>query len=358
MSKKIAVLPGDGIGPEIVEQAVKVLKALGCDFEMEYADVGGVAYANHGHPLPEATLKLAKESDAILFGAVGDFKYDHLERHLRPEQAILGLRKALGLFANLRPAKCFKELTSASTLREEVVSGLDLVIVRELTGDIYFGTPRGRRTAPDGNFPGAPEAFDTMRYTVPEVERIAREAFEAARKRRGKVTSVDKANVLETSQLWRDTVIEVAKQYPDVTLEHMYVDNAAMQLVRAPKALDVVLTGNIFGDILSDEASMLTGSIGMLASASLNDKKQGLFEPSHGSAPDIAGKNIANPIATVLSAAMMLRYSFDMNAEADAIERAVEKVLADGVRTGDIMSEGCRKVSCSEMGDAIAAAIH
>lgn len=358
MSKKIAVLPGDGIGPEIVEQAVKVLKALGCDFEMEYADVGGVAYANHGHPLPEATLKLAKESDAILFGAVGDFKYDHLERHLRPEQAILGLRKALGLFANLRPAKCFKELTSASTLREEVVSGLDLVIVRELTGDIYFGTPRGRRTAPDGNFPGAPEAFDTMRYTVPEVERIARMAFEAARKRRGKVTSVDKANVLETSQLWRDTVIEVAKQYPDVTLEHMYVDNAAMQLVRAPKALDVVLTGNIFGDILSDEASMLTGSIGMLASASLNDKKQGLFEPSHGSAPDIAGKNIANPIATVLSAAMMLRYSFDMNAEADAIERAVEKVLADGVRTGDIMSEGCRKVSCSEMGDAIAAAIH
>ena len=357
MSKKIAVLPGDGIGPEIVEQAVKVLKALGCDFEMEYADVGGVAYANHGHPLPEATLKLAKESDAILFGAVGDFKYDHLERHLRPEQAILGLRKALGLFANLRPAKCFKELTSASTLREEVVSGLDLVIVRELTGDIYFGTPRGRRTAPDGNFPGAPEAFDTMRYTVPEVERIARVAFEAARKRRGKVTSVDKANVLETSQLWRDTVIEVAKEYPDVTLEHMYVDNAAMQLVRAPKALDVVLTGNIFGDILSDEASMLTGSIGMLASASLNDKKQGLFEPSHGSAPDIAGKNIANPIATVLSAAMMLRYSFDMNDEADAIEKAVEKVLDDGVRTGDIMSEGCRKVSCSEMGDAIAAAI-
>lgn len=357
MSKKIAVLPGDGIGPEIVEQAVKVLKALGCDFEMEYADVGGVAYANHGHPLPDATLKLAKESDAILFGAVGDFKYDHLERHLRPEQAILGLRKALGLFANLRPAKCFKELTSASTLREEVVSGLDLVIVRELTGDIYFGTPRGRRTAPDGNFPGAPEAFDTMRYTVPEVERIARVAFEAARKRRGKVTSVDKANVLETSQLWRDTVIEVAKEYPDVTLEHMYVDNAAMQLVRAPKALDVVLTGNIFGDILSDEASMLTGSIGMLASASLNDKKQGLFEPSHGSAPDIAGKNIANPIATVLSAAMMLRYSFDMNDEADAIEKAVEKVLADGVRTGDIMSEGCRKVSCSEMGDAIAAAI-
>lgn len=357
MSHKIAVLPGDGIGPEIVEQAVKVLKTLDCGFELEYADVGGVAYANHGHPLPEATLNLAKQADAVLFGAVGDFKYDHLERRLRPEQAILGLRKALGLFANLRPAKCFKELTSASTLREEVVSGLDLVIVRELTGDIYFGTPRGRRTAPDGNFPGAPEAFDTMRYTVPEVERIARVAFEAARKRRGKVTSVDKANVLETSQLWRDTVIEVAKEYPDVTLEHMYVDNAAMQLVRAPKALDVVLTGNIFGDILSDEASMLTGSIGMLASASLNDRKQGLFEPSHGSAPDIAGKNIANPIATILSAAMMLRYSFDMNAEADAIEKAVEKVLADGLRTGDITSEGCTKVSCSQMGDAVAAAV-
>lgn len=357
MTKKIAVLPGDGIGPEIIEQAVKVLKTLGCGFEMEYADVGGVAYAHHGHPLPESTLALAKAADAVLFGAVGDFKYDTLERRLRPEQAILGLRKALGLFANLRPAKCFKQLTSASTLREEVVSGLDLMIVRELTGDIYFGTPRGRRTAPDGNFPGAPEAFDTMRYTVPEIERIARVAFEAARKRRGKVTSVDKANVLETSQLWRDTVIEVAKEYPDVTLEHMYVDNAAMQLVRAPKALDVVLTGNIFGDILSDEAAMLTGSIGMLASASLNDKKQGLFEPSHGSAPDIAGKNIANPIATVLSAAMMLRYSFDMNAEADAIETAVEKVLADGLRTGDIMSEGCRRVSCSEMGDAIAAAV-
>ena len=357
MSHKIAVLPGDGIGPEIVDQAVKVLKTLDCGFELEYADVGGVAYANHGHPLPEATLNLAKQADAVLFGAVGDFKYDHLERRLRPEQAILGLRKALGLFANLRPAKCFKELTSASTLREEVVSGLDLVIVRELTGDIYFGTPRGRRTAPDGNFPGAPEAFDTMRYTVPEVERIARVAFEAARKRRGKVTSVDKANVLETSQLWRDTVIEVAKEYPDVTLEHMYVDNAAMQLVRAPKALDVVLTGNIFGDILSDEASMLTGSIGMLASASLNDRKQGLFEPSHGSAPDIAGKNIANPIATILSAAMMLRYSFDMNAEADAIEKAVEKVLADGLRTGDIMSEGCTKVSCAQMGDAVAAAV-
>ncbi len=357
MTNKIAVLPGDGIGTEIVDQAVKVLKAMSLDFEMEFADVGGVAYANHGHPLPEATLKLAKDADAVLFGAVGDFKYDTLERHLRPEQAILGLRKGLGLFANLRPAKCFKELASASTLKPEVIAGLDILIVRELTGDIYFGTPRGRRTAVDGHFPGSPEAFDTMRYSVPEVERIARVAFEAARKRNKKVTSVDKANVLETSQLWRDTVNEIAKEYPDVTLEHMYVDNAAMQLVRAPKALDVVLTGNIFGDILSDEASMLTGSIGMLASASLNDKKQGLYEPSHGSAPDIAGKNIANPLATILSAAMMLRHSFDMTAESDAIEAAVAKVLADGIRTGDIMDEGCRKVSCSEMGDAVVAAL-
>ncbi len=357
MTHKIAVLPGDGIGPEIVDQAVKVLNAVTNDFEMEFADVGGVAYANHGHPLPEATLNLAKAADAVLFGAVGDFKYDTLERHLRPEQAILGLRKGLGLFANLRPAQCFKELAGASTLKPEVVAGLDILIVRELTGDIYFGTPRGRRTAVDGNFPGALEGFDTMRYTVPEVERIAHVAFQSAMKRNKKVTSVDKANVLETSQLWRDTVTEVAKQYPEVTLEHMYVDNAAMQLVRAPKALDVILTGNIFGDILSDEASMLTGSIGMLASASLNDKKQGLYEPSHGSAPDIAGKNIANPLATVLSAAMMLRHSFDMTSEADAIEAAVAKVLADGVRTGDIMAEGCRKVSCSEMGDAVVAAL-
>lgn len=357
MTNKIAVLPGDGIGPEIMDQAVKVLKAMGLDFEMEFADVGGVAYAHHGHPLPEATLKLAKEADAVLFGAVGDFKYDTLERHLRPEQAILGLRKGLGLFANLRPAKCFKELASSSTLKPEVIAGLDILIVRELTGDIYFGTPRGRRTAVDGQFSGTLEAFDTMRYSVPEIERIAHVAFEAARKRNKKVTSVDKANVLETSQLWRDTVTRIGKEYPDVTLEHMYVDNAAMQLVRAPKALDVVLTGNIFGDILSDEASMLTGSIGMLASASLNDKKQGLYEPSHGSAPDIAGKNIANPLATILSAAMMLRHSFDMAQEADAIEAAVAKVLADGVRTGDIMAEGCRKVTCSEMGDAVVAAL-
>jgi 3-isopropylmalate dehydrogenase len=357
MTKKIAVLPGDGIGPEIVEQAVKVLNALGESFELEYADVGGVAYANHGHPLHESTLSLAKSADAVLFGAVGDFRYDTLERHLRPEQAILGLRKGMGLFANLRPAKCFNELVGASTLRPEIVGGLDLLIVRELTGDIYFGTPRGRRQSPDGAFAGAPEAFDTMRYTVPEVERIARVAFESARKRRGKVTSVDKANVLETSQLWRDTVIEVSKQYPDVELNNMYIDNAAMQLVRAPKTLDVVLTGNIFGDILSDEAAMLTGSIGMLASASLNGEKQGLFEPSHGSAPDIAGKNIANPIATILSAAMMLRYSLDMAEQADRIEAAVQTVLQQGLRTGDIMSEGCRRVLCSEMGDAVRAAL-
>ena len=355
MSKKIAVLPGDGIGPEIVEQAVKVLKALGCDFEMEYADVGGVAYANHGHPLPEATLKLAKESDAILFGAVGDFKYDHLERHLRPEQAILGLRKALGLFANLRPAKCFKELTSASTLREEVVSGLDLVIVRELTGDIYFGTPRGRRTAPDGNFPGAPEAFDTMRYTVPEVERIARVAFEAARKRRGKVTSVDKANVLETSQLWRDTVIEVAKQYPDVTLDHLYIDNATMQVIKAPDQFDIILCSNMFGDILSDECAMVTGSMGMLSSASLGEGSFGLYEPAGGSAPDIAGRGIANPIAQILSAALMLRYSFKKEKAAQMIENAIAKTLADRIVTADLASavQDATVVGTAGMGDAI-----
>lgn len=356
MTKNIAVLPGDGIGPEIMDQAVKVLKAVG-DFTLEYADVGGVAIKSHGEPLPASTLQLAQQADAVLFGAVGDFAFDHLERRLRPEQAILGLRKGLQLFANLRPAKCFKELVGSSTLKPEVVTGLDLVIVRELTGDIYFGTPRGRRKAPDGFFPGAEEGYDTMRYTVPEIERIARVAFEAARKRRGHVTSVDKANVLETSQLWRDTVIAVSKDYPDVRLDHLYVDNAAMQLVRAPTQFDVILTGNMFGDILSDEAAMLTGSIGMLASASLNDKGSGLFEPSHGSAPDIAGKNIANPIATIISAAMMLRFALGMPQEADRIEKAVEKVLEEGYRTGDIMSEGMKKVSCSEMGDAVRAAL-
>ncbi|HPZ58764.1 MAG TPA: 3-isopropylmalate dehydrogenase, partial [Ottowia sp.] len=285
---KIAILPGDGIGTEIVAEAVKVLKALDLKFELEEAKVGGAAYDAYGHPLPEATLKLAQASDAILFGAVGDWKYDTLDRPLRPEQAILGLRKALGLFANFRPAICYEQLTHASSLKPELVAGLDILIIRELTGDIYFGQPRGRRTAPDGHFPGAEEAFDTMRYTRPEIERIARVAFEAARKRGKRVTSVDKANVLETFQLWKDVVTEVhQKEYADVALDHMYVDNAAMQLVKEPKKFDVIVTGNMFGDILSDEASMLTGSIGMLPSASLNDKKQGLYEPSHGSAPDI-----------------------------------------------------------------------
>ena len=284
---KIAVLPGDGIGTEIVAEAVKVLKALDLQFEMEEAPVGGAAYDAAGHPLPEATLNLAKQADAILFGAVGDWKYDKLDRPLRPEQAILGLRKHLGLFANFRPAICYEQLTHASSLKPELVAGLDILIIRELTGDIYFGQPRGRRVATDGHFPGAEEAFDTMRYSRPEIERIARVAFEAARKRHKRVTSVDKANVLETFQLWKDVVTEVHKDYPDVELDHMYVDNAAMQLVKEPKRFDVVVTGNMFGDILSDEASMLTGSIGMLPSASLNDQKQGLYEPSHGSAPDI-----------------------------------------------------------------------
>ncbi|MEF9995942.1 MAG: 3-isopropylmalate dehydrogenase [Burkholderiaceae bacterium] len=354
---KIAVLPGDGIGPEIIAEAVKVLKALGRPFEFEFADVGGAAYAAHGHPLPEATLALALSADAVLFGAVGDWKYDTLPRHLRPEQAILGLRKAMGLFANLRPAICYAELTAASSLKPELVAGLDLLLVRELTGDIYFGQPRGRRTAVDGHFPGAEEAFDTMRYSRPEIERIAHVAFQAAMKRDKRVTSVDKANVLETFQFWKDVVIEVHQQYPDVTLDHMYVDNAAMQLVKAPKKFDVIVTGNMFGDILSDEAAMLTGSIGMLPSASLNDKKQGLYEPSHGSAPDIAGQGVANPLATVLSAAMMLRYSLDLADDADRIEAAVKKVLAAGLRTGDIWAEGCQRVGTQAMGDAVVAAL-
>ena len=354
---KIAVLPGDGIGPEIVAEAVKVLNALDLNLEMETAPVGGAAYEAAGHPLPEATLKLAMESDAVLFGAVGDWKYDTLERRLRPEQAILGLRKAMGLFANFRPAICYKELTHASSLKPERVAGLDILIIRELTGDIYFGQPRGRRTAEDGHFPGTEEAFDTMRYSRPEIERIAHVAFQAAQKRSKRVTSVDKANVLETFQFWKDIVTEVGKQYPDVALDHMYVDNAAMQLVKEPKRFDVVVTGNMFGDILSDEASMLTGSIGMLPSASLNSKGQGLYEPSHGSAPDIAGKGIANPLATILSAAMMLRFSLNQEAAAQKIEAAVQKVLADGLRTADIYSEGTTKVSTSEMGDAVVAAL-
>jgi len=354
---KIAVLPGDGIGTEIVAEAVKVLQALDLKFELETALVGGAAYEAHGHPLPDSTLKLAQQADAVLFGAVGDWKYDKLDRPLRPEQAILGLRKHLGLFANFRPAICYPELVGASTLKPEVISGLDILIIRELTGDIYFGQPRGRRTAVDGHFPGADEAFDTMRYSKPEVERIAHVAFQAARKRNKKVTSVDKANVLETFQFWKDMVTEVHAQYPDVELEHMYVDNAAMQLVRAPKKFDVVVTGNMFGDILSDEASMLTGSIGMLPSASLNAKNQGLYEPSHGSAPDIAGKGVANPLATILSAAMMLRFSLNQPEAAERIETAVKAVLAQGLRTPDIHSDGTTKVGTADMGAAVVKAL-
>ena len=359
---KIAVLPGDGIGTEIVAEAVKVLNVLDLKFEMETALVGGAAYDTFGHPLPEATLKLAMDSDAVLFGAVGDWKYDKLDRPLRPEQAILGLRKNMGLFANFRPAICYEQLVDASSLKPELISGLDILIIRELTGDIYFGQPRGRRIATDGHFPGAEEAFDTMRYSKPEIERIAHVAFQAARKRKaagkeGRVTSVDKANVLETFQFWKDVVSEVGKEYPDIALDHMYVDNAAMQLVKEPKRFDVVVTGNMFGDILSDEASMLTGSIGMLPSASLNSKNQGLFEPSHGSAPDIAGKGIANPLATILSAAMMLRFSLNQEAAAQRIEASVQKVLAQGLRTGDIYSTGTTKVSTREMGDAVVKAL-
>lgn len=354
---KIAVLPGDGIGTEIVAEAVNVLNALNLGIEMESALVGGAAYEAHGHPLPESTLKLAQASDAILFGAVGDWKYDTLDRPLRPEQAILGLRKHLGLFANFRPAICYEELVDASSLKPELISGLDILIIRELTGDIYFGQPRGRRIATDGHFPGSEEAFDTMRYSRPEIERIAHVAFQAAQKRNKRVTSVDKANVLETFQLWKDVMTEIGKQYPDVALDHMYVDNAAMQLVKAPKKFDVVVTGNMFGDILSDEASMLTGSIGMLPSASLNSKNQGLYEPSHGSAPDIAGQGIANPLATILSAAMMLRFSLNQEAAAVQIENAVKKVLQQGLRTPDIYSQGCTKVTTAQMGEAVVRAL-
>ncbi|HEY6132913.1 MAG TPA: 3-isopropylmalate dehydrogenase [Rubrivivax sp.] len=354
---KIAILPGDGIGTEIVAEAVKVMGVLDLPFEAETALVGGAAFEAHGHPLPDSTLKLAQEADAILFGAVGDWKYDKLERALRPEQAILGLRKSLSLFANFRPAICYEQLTAASSLKPELVAGLDILIIRELTGDIYFGQPRGRRTAVDGHFPGAEEAFDTMRYSRPEIERIAHVAFQAARKRNHRVTSVDKANVLETFQFWKDVVTEVHAQYPDVELDHMYVDNAAMQLVKAPKKFDVVVTGNMFGDILSDAAAMLTGSIGMLPSASLDKNNKGLYEPSHGSAPDIAGQGVANPLATILSVAMMLRFSLDQPAAADRIESAVQAVLGAGLRTADIWSEGTRKVGTREMGDAVVAAV-
>ena len=354
---KIAILPGDGIGTEIVAQAERVLGALELGVESERALVGGAAYEAHGHPLPEGTLALAKDADAVLFGAVGDWKYDTLARPLRPEQAILGLRKALGLFANFRPAICYSQLTAASSLKPDLVAGLDILIIRELTGDIYFGQPRGRRAAPDGAFAGEEEAFDTMRYARPEIERIAHVAFRAARQRSKRLTSVDKANVLETFQFWKDVVTEVHAEYPDVALDHMYVDNAAMQLVREPKKFDVVVTGNMFGDILSDEAAMLTGSIGMLPSASLDEHGKGLYEPSHGSAPDIAGKDLANPLATILSVAMMLRLSLRQPEAAARIEQAVQAVLAAGLRTADIWAEGTTKVGTRAMGDAVVAAL-
>jgi 3-isopropylmalate dehydrogenase len=349
---RIAVLPGDGIGPEIIAQAKRVLEKLELPLEMAEAPVGGAGYEAAGDPLPAATLQLAREADAILFGAVGDPRYDALERAKRPEQAILGLRKALNLFANLRPARVYAELAGASALKAEVVAGLDILIVRELTGDIYFGQPRGLREVD-----GVREGFDTMRYSEPEIRRIARVAFEAARKRGRRVCSVDKANVLETSQLWREVVSREAKGYPDVELTHMYVDNCAMQLVRNPKQFDVIVTGNMFGDILSDEASMLTGSIGMLPSASLDERGKGLYEPIHGTAPDIAGKGLANPLATILSAAMMLRYSLGRPAAADRVERAVAKVLQSGLRTADIFTPGTRKAGTAEIGDAVVAAL-
>ena len=356
MTYKIAVLPGDGIGPEIVNEALKVLnrlKADGLDVETEEAPLGGAAYDRYGHPYPEATQKLVRAADAVLLGAVGGPQYDNLDRPLRPERGLLAIRKDLGLFANLRPAILYPELANASTLKPEVVSGLDIMIVRELTGDIYFGQPRGIRI----NQAGEREGFNTMLYAESEIRRIAHVAFGIAMKRNKKLCSVDKANVLETTEFWKEIFIDVAKEYPEVQLSHMYVDNAAMQLVRNPKQFDVMVTGNIFGDILSDEASMLTGSIGMLPSASLDANNKGLYEPSHGSAPDIAGKNIANPLATILSLAMMLRYTFNQEAAAQRIEAAVQKVLQQGYRTADIYEPGTKKVSTSEMGDAVVAAL-
>jgi 3-isopropylmalate dehydrogenase len=353
---KIAVLPGDGIGPEIITQALRVLDVLraeGLKLELEEAPLGGAAYDQYGAPYPEFTQNICRAADAVLLGAVGGPQYDTLDRPLRPERGLLGIRKDLGLFANLRPAVLFPELANASTLKPEVVSGLDIMIVRELTGDIYFGQPRGMRT----NEHGEREAFNTMIYTESEIRRIAHVAFGIAVKRNNKLCSVDKANVLETTEFWKEIVIDVAKEYPQVQLSHMYVDNAAMQLVRNPKQFDVIVTGNLFGDILSDEASMLTGSIGMLASASLNESKKGLYEPAHGSAPDIAGKNLANPLATILSVAMMLRYTFNNVDAANRIEAAVKKVLAAGYRTGDIFEPGMQRVSCSGMGDQVVAAL-
>ena len=354
---KIAVLPGDGIGPEIVRQAVKVLKSLGRDglrLEMEEAPIGGAGHDAAQDPLPPKTLALAKASDAVLLGAVGGPKYDTLPRPMRPEQGLLRIRKELGLFANLRPALLYEELANASSLKAEIVAGLDIMILRELTGDIYFGQPRGTRKTDTGER----EGFDTMKYSESEIRRIAHVGFGIARKRGRKLCSVDKANVLDTSILWREVVIEVAGEYPDVELSHMYVDNAAMQLVRAPKQFDVILTGNMFGDILSDEASMLTGSIGMLPSASLNASNKGLYEPIHGSAPDIAGRNVANPLATILSTAMMMRYTFGEEAAAVRIESAVKRVLKQGLRTADIYEAGMKKVGTEEMGEAVVAALH
>jgi 3-isopropylmalate dehydrogenase len=358
---KIAVLPGDGIGPEIVAQAVKVLEALrsdGLKIELEYAHIGGAGYDAAGDPLPDATLKLAQDSDAVLLGAVGGYQYDTLARPLRPEQGLLRIRKGLGLFANLRPALVYPELVNSSSLKPELVSGLDIMILRELTGDIYFGQPRGIRTLDNGERQG----FDTMLYSESEIRRVAHVGFRIAMKRagndgRGKMCSVDKANVLDTSMFWREIVTGVAKEYPQVELSHMYVDNAAMQLVRAPKQFDVILTGNIFGDILSDEASMLTGSIGMLPSASLDAHNKGLYEPCHGSAPDIAGKGIANPLATILSVAMMMRYTFAREDIAQRIETAVRKTLQQGLRTGDIAEPGMQRIGTVAMGDAVVAAL-
>lgn len=357
MTKKVLLLPGDGIGPEIVAEAVKVLEALianhGLDVEMVSGLVGGAAYDASGHPLPDETMQMARDVDAILLGAVGGYKWESLDISVRPEKGLLGLRSGLSLFANLRPAFLYPQLADASTLKPEVVSGLDILIVRELTGGIYFGQPRGIRTLENGERQG----FNTYVYSESEIKRIGHVAFQAAMKRNKKVCSVDKANVLEVTELWREVMTDLSKQYPEVELSHMYVDNAAMQLVRNPKQFDVVVTGNMFGDILSDEASMLTGSIGMLPSASLDANNKGMYEPSHGSAPDIAGQNLANPLATILSAAMMLRYSLAREDLALKIEQAVSNVLDQGLRTGDIYSEGMKKVSTSEMGSAVVKAL-
>ena len=357
MTKKVLILPGDGIGPEIVAEAVKVLERVQADFgltlEVDEGLVGGAAYDAAGHPLPEETLSRAQAADAVLLGAVGGPQWESLDISVRPEKGLLGLRAGLGLFANLRPALLYPQLVGASTLKPEVVSGLDIMIVRELTGGIYFGQPRGVRTREDGQR----EGYNTLVYSESEIERIGRVAFEIARKRQNRVCSVDKANVLEATELWREVMIRVAADYPDVELSHMYVDNAAMQLVRAPKQFDVMVTTNMFGDILSDCAAMLTGSIGMLPSASLNEKQQGMYEPIHGSAPDIAGQGIANPLATILSVAMMLRYSLEQPEAADRVERAVSKVLEQGLRTPDIHTPSTSRVTTAQMGDAVVAAL-